>query len=144
MSHVNGKSYEVISPNLAYEDTGKASWYGPGFHGRKTAITTIFDENKLSAASRVYPLPSVVNVIVRDSRGVCRRGVLPVTDRGPYTNDPDRIIDLSPAAAEKFGFIRQGIADVYTRMDPEKTRIALGQSDIDPSLPETNTTLKLD
>ena len=42
-------SYKKTSTILV----GKASWYGPAFHGKTTANVEIFDENALTAAQRI-------------------------------------------------------------------------------------------
>ena len=48
--------------DINYSETGIASWYGPNFHGKKTANGEIFDQNEVSAAHRTLPMPSVVQV----------------------------------------------------------------------------------
>lgn len=84
-----------------------ASWYGPGFQGRRTASGGIFNDNGMTAASRTLPLGSRVRVInLRDGRSV----VVRINDRGPYIRG--RGIDLSERAAERLGIARRGIARV--------------------------------
>ena len=56
---VNGVWY-YPQPDYAYRETGIASWYGPGFHGRQTANGETYDQNSLTAAHRTLPLPSIV------------------------------------------------------------------------------------
>ncbi len=86
---------------------GYASWYGKGFHGRKTSSGEIFNKYKYTAASRYFPLGTYL--LVRNlSNG--KEVVVIVTDRGPHKKG--RIIDLSKAAAEKLDFLRQGITKV--------------------------------
>ena len=90
-----------------YDRTGRASWYGPNFHGRKTANGEVFDQNHLSAAHTTFPLPSYARVTnVENGRSV----VVRVNDRGPYSHK--RIIDVSKKAAEVLGFKRAGTAKV--------------------------------
>lgn len=90
-----------------YDETGVASWYGPGFHGRDTSNGETFDENLISAAHTTLPLPSIVRVRNLDNgREITAR----LNDRGPFVDD--RIIDLSRAAARELGFERQGTARV--------------------------------
>jgi len=48
--------------NYEYEETGIASWYGPQFHGKRTANGEIYDMNTLTAAHRTLPMPSFVRV----------------------------------------------------------------------------------
>ena len=107
---IKGKWYY---PRVDYQyiETGIASWYGPNFHGKKTANGAIFDMNKVSAAHKTLPLPSMVMVTNLDNG---RRLKIKVNDRGPYAHN--RIIDLSKHAAELLGFIRQGTALVKVEL----------------------------
>jgi rare lipoprotein A len=77
---------------------GVASWYGPGFHGRRTASGERFDTNSLTAAHRTLPFGTRVTV-VNESTG--RSVVVRINDRGPYAHG--RVIDLSKAAARAIG-----------------------------------------
>ena len=90
-----------------YDETGIASWYGPNFHGGRTANGEIFDENALTAAHRTLPLPVNVRVTNLDNG---KSIILRVNDRGPYAKG--RIIDVSKAAAKLLGFSGQGTAKV--------------------------------
>src|SRR5260221_323263 len=61
--------------------TGMASWYGPGFHGKHTANGEIYDQNDLTAAHQTLPLGTRVAVTnLQNGRQVEVR----VNDRGPY------------------------------------------------------------
>jgi rare lipoprotein A len=93
-----------------YDETGIASWYGPGFHNRSTSNGEIFDENLISAAHTTLPIPSLVEVQNLENG---RRIVARLNDRGPFVDD--RIIDMSRAAARELGFERQGTARVRVR-----------------------------
>jgi rare lipoprotein A len=87
--------------------TGIASWYGPGFHGKTTANGETFDMNRLTAAHRTLPFDSVVRVTnLGNSRSVDVR----INDRGPYAGN--RVIDLSREAARRIGMIEAGTARV--------------------------------
>ncbi|WP_461829414.1 septal ring lytic transglycosylase RlpA family protein [Aquifex sp.] len=86
---------------------GYASWYGPRFHGRRTANGEIYNMFMLTAASRELPLGSYVLVISPDTG---RKVVVRINDRGPYVDG--RIIDLSYAAARKLGLLRRGVGEV--------------------------------
>ncbi|MGH1417660.1 MAG: septal ring lytic transglycosylase RlpA family protein [Hyphomicrobiaceae bacterium] len=93
-----------------YNKTGKASWYGVDFHGRKTANGEIFDMNALTAAHPTLPLPSYAYVTnLHNNRTVLVR----INDRGPYAHN--RIIDLSRAVARALRFEQKGITDVRVR-----------------------------
>ncbi len=86
---------------------GKASWYGPGFHGRRTASGERFDMNELTAAHRTLPFGTKVRVR-NEHNG--REVVVRINDRGPRIRD--RIIDLSKAAADALDFVKAGEAFV--------------------------------
>ncbi len=86
---------------------GKASWYGPRFHGRRTANGEVYNMFMLTAASRELPLGSYVLVIYPETG---KKVVVRINDRGPYVDG--RIIDLSYAAAKKLGLLRKGVDEV--------------------------------
>jgi rare lipoprotein A len=102
-----------------YTETGIASWYGPGFHGKQTANGEIFDENDITAAHRTLPMPSVVRVT---NLGNGRSIVVRVNDRGPFAHG--RIIDLSRRAAQLLGFERNGTARVRVDLLPSESEQA--------------------
>ena len=78
--------------------TGPASWYGPGFHGRPTASGEPFNTNELTAAHRTLPFGTRVKIVHRKTG---RSVVLRINDRGPYAHG--RVIDLSWASAQAIG-----------------------------------------
>ena len=83
---------------------GRVSWYGPGFHGRCTANGEVFDTHGLTMAHRSLPMGTSVRVTnLENGRSV----VLRVNDRGPYVRG--RVADLSQAAAERLGFVDDGV-----------------------------------
>lgn len=90
-----------------YDETGVASWYGPGFYGRSTANGEIYQPGDLSAAHRTLPMPVNVRVINLENG---RSMVLRVNDRGPFAKG--RIIDVSETAAKALGFHEQGVTKV--------------------------------
>src|SRR5271170_1302120 len=90
-----------------YDETGVASWYGPNFHGQRTANGEVFDAAALTAAHRTLPMP--VNVRVTNLENG-RSLVLRVNDRGPFARG--RIIDVSEGAAKLLGFYGKGTARV--------------------------------
>jgi rare lipoprotein A len=106
---IRGRWYHPAhQPN--YEETGQASWYGPGFHGRPTATGERFDENALTAAHKTLPLPGLVEV-TNLANG--RSAILRLNDRGPFVDD--RIIDLSRGAATELGLLSAGVGQVRVR-----------------------------
>lgn len=104
---VAGKRYQPTKKIESFSQTGKASWYGPGFHGKKTSSGERFDMNTLSAAHRTLPIPSYARVTnLSNGKSV----VVRINDRGPFHGN--RVMDLSKAAAKELGFIRTGTANV--------------------------------
>lgn len=86
---------------------GHASYYGPGFAGRKTASGEIFRPEELTAAHRFMPLGTKVRVTnLHNGRAV----LVTINDRGPYVRG--RHIDLSMGAARTIGMIGRGVASV--------------------------------
>ena len=86
---------------------GRASWYGPGFHGRRTASGERFDMHALTAAHKTLPFGSRVRV---RSVHTGKEVVVRINDRGPYAHR--RIIDLSYAAANALGVRHRGVTEV--------------------------------
>ncbi len=101
-----------------YVERGIASWYGPGFHGRRTASGERFDTHDLTAAHRTLPFGSLVEVRNRDSGKTVR---VRINDRGPFVHG--RIIDLSHAAARAIGLVGPGTARVEIRVVGQHRRI---------------------
>jgi rare lipoprotein A len=88
---------------------GTASWYGERHQGRKMANGQRFDRHKLTAASWYFPLGTTIRVVnVKNGESV----VVTITDRGPNLR-LHRILDLSEAAAERLGYVGQGLTPVF-------------------------------
>lgn len=87
--------------------TGIASWYGPGFHGRTTASGVIYDQHELTAAHQTLPLGTRV-IVTNLENG--RSTEVVINDRGPFLKG--RIIDLSYAAAQALGMVAPGTIPV--------------------------------
>jgi rare lipoprotein A len=86
---------------------GVASWYGPGFNGRRTASGEIYDQEDLTAASTTLPLGTMALVTnLQNGRKVEVR----INDRGPFKKG--RRIDLSRHAAAALGILDPGTARV--------------------------------
>ncbi len=103
---IDGIQY-VPREDFKYSETGIASWYGPGFEGRRTANGETFDPGELTAAHRTLPMPSLARVTNLDNG---KSVVVRINDRGPFANN--RIIDMSQRSAELLGFAGQGTAKV--------------------------------
>ncbi|HEY8016855.1 MAG TPA: septal ring lytic transglycosylase RlpA family protein [Dongiaceae bacterium] len=118
---VNGVWY-YPAVDYNYDQTGIASWYGPGFAGHATASGEEYDQDALTAAHKTLPMPTLVRVTNLENG---RQIQLRINDRGPFVND--RIIDLSRRGAQLLGMINNGTAKVRVQIMPEESRqLALG------------------
>ncbi len=104
---VLGQTYRVMATADGYNELGIASWYGTKFHGRATSSGEPYDMYKMTAAHRTLPLPTYAEVRHRDNG---RSIIVRINDRGPF--HPDRIIDLSWAAAVMLGIDHSGTGPV--------------------------------
>jgi rare lipoprotein A len=86
---------------------GEASYYGPGFDGKKTASGEIFNQNDMTCAHKKLPFGTILEVVRKDTGAKVR---VRVNDRGPFVKD--RILDLSVAAGKKLGLDKVGHAKV--------------------------------
>ena len=112
---VSGKTY-VPRYQPDYDEEGMASWYGPGFHGKKTANGEVYNMGDHTAAHTTLPLPSIVKVTyLKTGRSTYAR----VNDRGPFAHS--RIIDLSKAVADDIGLTRDGVGRVRVQYMPEES-----------------------
>ena len=107
------KSGQTLSDSATAEvmrvepDTGKASYYGDAFHGKKTSSGEVYNMWAMTCAHRWLPFGTHVKVTnLRNGKEV----VVRVTDRGPFHHG--RLIDLSKGAAGKLDMIRSGTTDV--------------------------------
>lgn len=99
---------DARAPEPGQSQSGKASWYGGKFHGRKTASGERFNKNQLTAAHRKLPFGTRVRVT---HLGNGKSVVVRINDRGPFGNR-GRIIDLSEAAAGVLGMKQSGVARI--------------------------------
>lgn len=94
-------------PVVGGHQEGVASWYGPGFHGRRTANGEVYDQYELTAAHRTLPLGTRIKVTnERTGKFV----VVRINDRGPFIKG--RVVDLSRGAAKVIGLTATGVAPV--------------------------------
>jgi rare lipoprotein A len=100
ISSVKVKDYEI-----GYHRVGTASWYGPGFHGKKTSSGEVFDMHGFTAAHRTMPFGTTLKVKNRENGRWVR---VKVNDRGPFVRG--RILDLSYGAAKELDMIGTGTA----------------------------------
>ncbi len=103
---IKGKTY-IPQETFSFTETGIASWYGPNFHGKKTANGETYDQFELTAAHKTLQMPSLVRVTnLENGRSI----VVRINDRGPF--HPGRVIDLSSRGADLLGFKKSGTAKV--------------------------------
>lgn len=104
-------SERYARPSEGMVQRGIASWYGPNFHGKKTANGEIYDMDGITAAHRELPLGTILDVKnLENGREVRVR----VNDRGPYIRG--RILDLSRGAARELDMLNQGLAKIELRV----------------------------
>ena len=90
---------------------GRATYYADSLAGRPTASGEPYDPTAMTAAHRTLPFGTVIRVERSDGRSVEVR----VNDRGPFGRSQN-VVDLSRAAAERLGMLRQGVVDVAIRI----------------------------
>lgn len=100
-------SAEPSAASAQKTQAGEASWYGPGFHGRRTASGETFNTNDLTAAHRTLPFGTRVRVV---NKKTGRSVVVRINDRGPYAHG--RVIDLSRASAQAIGITGVGSVEL--------------------------------
>ncbi len=102
--------------DMTYNQTGIAGIIPTELNGTKTSNGEVFDANQMVATSKTLPLPTIVRVTnLSNGQSVDVR----VNNRGPFVNT--RLMDLSPAAAQKIGL--NGQAKVQIQVLPEQTMI---------------------
>jgi rare lipoprotein A len=97
----------MTSVSESWSEEGMASWYGPGFDGKRTASGEVYDMEDMTAAHKRLPFGTRVQVYNVDNG---RRTEVRINDRGPFVDN--RIIDLSMAAAREIGMLGPGTARV--------------------------------
>ncbi|MFZ5784047.1 MAG: septal ring lytic transglycosylase RlpA family protein [Pseudomonadota bacterium] len=103
---IDGVTY-VPKESFNHVETGVASWYGPGFHGKSTANGERYDQRDRTAAHRTLQMPAIVRVTNLENG---RSTVVRINDRGPFSRN--RVIDLSRTAAEELDIVRNGTGRV--------------------------------
>jgi len=115
---VKGKTYVPLKEVArGFSQKGVASWYGPGFDGKKTSSGEVYDMYALTAAHTTLPLHTLVKVTNLNNQ---KDIIVRINDRGPFVDD--RVIDLSLSAARAVGMVTPGTAPVHITV--------LGSSDL--------------
>jgi rare lipoprotein A len=111
---IRGQQYQPmgVSAALRFEETGTCSWYNESsFFGLKRGTTSLGEKVMpwhLTGAHKTLPLPCLVKVTnLRNGNSVKVR----VNDRGPFI--PGRVLDVTPRAAKKLGFYRDGLTETH-------------------------------
>lgn len=102
---VRGIKYYPTVVSVGDEFYGRASWYGPDFHGKLTSNGETYNMYDMTAAHKTLPMNTIVRVT---SKATGKSAVVRVNDRGPFVDN--RIIDLSKAAASKIDMVGTGTA----------------------------------
>lgn len=127
---VNGKTYYPTVVEVGETADGIASWYGPGFHGKKTSNGETYNQNGLTAAHKTLPMNTILRVTNLNNG---RKTTVRVNDRGPFV--ANRIIDLSRAAASQIDMLQTGTAPVKLEV------IGFGSLDKNHNIIEQNVNL---
>ncbi len=104
LAEAQRRMYNLVETTTTFK--GRASWYGPRFHGRATATGETYNQHELTAAHPSLPFDTYLKVRnLNNGNSVIVR----INDRGPYV--PNRMLDLSREAArciegEKVGIVR--------------------------------------
>ena len=105
--HYHYRFPPAATPRVGLVETGMASWYGPGYHGKRTSSGERYDQDSLTAAHASWAFGTRVRVtFLTTGRSV----VVRINDRFP--NHKGRVIDLSRAAARQIGLIGPGTGRV--------------------------------
>ncbi len=104
---IRGKRYYPTVVEVGEVMHGRASWYGPNFHGKKTSNGETYNMHAMTAAHKTLPMNTIVRTTnTHNGKSV----VVRINDRGPFVDS--RIIDLSKEAAQRLGMIGSGTAPV--------------------------------
>ncbi|XOF32374.1 MAG: septal ring lytic transglycosylase RlpA family protein [Candidatus Electrothrix sp. YB6] len=104
---IEGHTYYPIPSADGYREKGFASWYGPPFHGRKTANGEIYNMYSRTAAHKTLPMGTML--LVKNLKNG-KSSVVRINDRGPFISG--RIIDLSYSTALELGIVNNGTEHV--------------------------------
>lgn len=104
---IRGKTYYPETVKVGDTQSGLASWYGPGFHGKSTSNGERYSMYAQTAAHKTYPMNTMVKV-TNTNNG--KSTIVRINDRGPFV--AGRVIDLSKKAASDIDVVARGTAPV--------------------------------
>ena len=101
----------LLAPTLSQAGTGKASYYGGAFHGRKAADGSIFNQNALTTAAAPHIKMGSSLLVTNSKTG--KSVVVKVTDRGSFHKAKyNRVLDLSKGAFSRIAPLSQGVIKI--------------------------------
>ncbi|RXK52159.1 septal ring lytic transglycosylase RlpA family protein [Aquirufa rosea] len=104
-------TFQAVSQNLGDESYGIASYYSRSFYNKKTANSEVLKRKEFTAAHRVYPFNTLVEVTnLQNKKSVIVR----INDRGPYKSG--RIIDLTEISAKQLNIRKVGLTKVRLKI----------------------------
>ena len=105
-----------LTASASSHKSGKISWYGEAFHGKRTASGRTYDQNDFTAAHPNLPFGTVLRIY---SLNTNNHVLVEVTDRGPFGGN--RLVDVSKRAAKSLGLMALGVGraaiEVVSRPD---------------------------
>ncbi len=102
---IRGITYYPTVVSVGDQFNGRASWYGPDFHGKFTSNGEVYDMHDMTAAHKTLPMNTIVRVTNQENG---KSVVVRINDRGPFVDN--RIIDLSNEAATRMNMLNKGTA----------------------------------
>lgn len=106
LNQKQGTQFSEMVPVITYKPLGfmRASWYGPGFHGKVTANGEIYNQFELTAAHKSFKFGTLLRLTNPENN---KSIIVRINDRGPYVDSRD--LDLSFASAKALGIIKPGV-----------------------------------
>lgn len=102
----------IPAEDMTYNQTGMAGIIPAELNGTKTSNGETFDMNQMVATSKTLPLPTIARITNLENGNSV---VVRINNRGPFVNT--RIMDLSPAAANKIGMTGQSRVQIQVLAD---------------------------
>jgi rare lipoprotein A len=121
-----GKKEYIPKKYNSLEEEGYISWYGPGFHAKKTANGAKFNKNSYTVAHKTLQMPAVIEITNLENG---KKLIAVVNDRGPFSETQHRILDVSEKIAKDLDFLKKGVVRARIKFLPKETqRLMQGKS----------------